>query len=108
MCDVGDCGCSRAACAMERAIQQEGCVTLFAGLQGGDATVQNIRRIASDILQSDGYRWASRECIHEIRQQSRTWVAFEEALKTTFAIKDSSKATLRGFEDSEAVRKKSC
>jgi hypothetical protein len=28
-----------------------------------------------------------------------TWLAFEEALKTTYAIEHSSKATRRGFED---------
>ena len=37
--------------------------------------------------------------IHDKRQQNLTWAAFEEALKTTYAIEYSSKATRRGFED---------
>ena len=37
--------------------------------------------------------------IHGIRQQNPTWEAFEEALKTTFAIEDSSKAPRTRFED---------
>ena len=35
--------------------------TLSTGLQGGDVVMRDLRRIASDILQSSGYRWASRE-----------------------------------------------
>jgi hypothetical protein len=37
--------------------------------------------------------------IHGIQQQNPRWEAFEEMLKTTFAVGDSSKATQRGFED---------
>ena len=52
--------------------------------------VTSFNRVATDGLQGS---------IHGIRQQNPTWEAFEEALKTTFAIEDSSKATRRGFED---------
>ena len=37
--------------------------------------------------------------ISEIRQHHPTWVVFEEALKTKYALEHSSKATWRGFED---------
>ena len=52
--------------------------------------VTSFNRVATDGLPGS---------IHELRQQNPTWEAFEEALKTTFAIEDSSKATRRGFED---------
>ena len=55
---------SEIAAAVEWLVQhnwQFNGVAIFAGLQGGDATVRNIRRIASDILQSASYRQASRE-----------------------------------------------
>ena len=61
MRDVGDCGNSRAACATEWAIQRKGRVAIFARLLGGNATVRDFGRITSDILQSGGYRRASRE-----------------------------------------------
>jgi hypothetical protein len=46
--------------------------------------------VATDELQAS---------IHEIQQQNPRWEAFEEKLKTVFAVGDSSKATRRGFED---------
>ena len=52
--------------------------------------VTSFNRVATDGLQGR---------IHDIRQQYPTWVAFEEALKSIYAIEDSSKATRRGFED---------
>ena len=52
--------------------------------------VTSFNRVATDGLQAT---------IHGLRQQNPTWEAFEEELKRTFAIKDSSKATRRGFED---------
>ena len=52
--------------------------------------VTSFNRVATDGLQGS---------IHGLQQQNPTWEAFEEALKTTFAIEDSSKATRRGFED---------
>ena len=52
---------SEIAAVVEWFMQREGCITIFAGLQGGNATVRNIGRIASDILQSGGYERASRE-----------------------------------------------
>ena len=55
------------------------------GLQG-----KSFNLVATDGLQGS---------IHEIQQQSPTWAAFEEPLKTTFAIGNSSKAMRRGFED---------
>ena len=52
--------------------------------------VTSFNRVATDGLQGS---------IHGLQQQNPTWEAFEEALKTTFAIEDSSKATRRGFND---------
>ena len=52
--------------------------------------VLSFNRMAPDELQGS---------ILETRQQYPTWAAFEGALKTTYAIEDSSKATRRGFED---------
>ena len=52
--------------------------------------VTSFNRVATDGLQAS---------IHGIQQQNPRWEAFEEALKATFAIEDSSKATRRGFED---------
>ena len=52
--------------------------------------VTSFNRVATDGLQGS---------IHGLQQQNPTWEAFEEALKTMFAIEDSSKATRRGFED---------
>ena len=52
--------------------------------------VTSFNRVATDGLEGS---------IHGLRQQNPTWEAFEEALKTTFAIEDFSKATRRGFED---------
>jgi hypothetical protein len=52
--------------------------------------VTSFNRVATDEFQAS---------IHGIQQQNPRWEAFEEALKTTFAIEDSSKATRRGFED---------
>ena len=46
---------SRATRATERAIQRQGRVTLFVGLQGRDAAMRYIGRVASYILQSGGY-----------------------------------------------------
>ena len=43
--------------------------------------VTSFNRVATDGLQAS---------IHGIRQQNPTWEAFEEALKTMFAIEDSS------------------
>jgi hypothetical protein len=38
--------------------------------------------------------------IHELQaMQHPTWSVFKEGMKTTYAIKDSSRATRRGFED---------
>ena len=42
--------------ATEQAIQRKGHVRLSTGLQGGDATIWNLGKIASDILQLGGYR----------------------------------------------------
>ena len=52
--------------------------------------VTSFNQVATDGLEGSS---------HEIQQQNPMWEAFEEALKTTFAIKDSSKTTRRGFED---------
>jgi hypothetical protein len=52
--------------------------------------VTSFSRVATDELQAS---------IHEIQQQNPRWEAFEEKLKTVFAVGDSSKATRRGFED---------
>ena len=52
--------------------------------------VTSCNRVATDGLQVN---------IHEIRQQNPTWEEFQEALKTTFAMEHSSKATQTGFED---------
>ena len=52
--------------------------------------VTSFNRVATDGLQAT---------IHGLRQQNPTWEAFEEELKRTFAIEDSSKATRRGFAD---------
>ena len=62
---------------------------LWCGISEG-VLVTSFNRVATDGLQAS---------IHGIRQQNPTWEAFEEALKTTFTIEDSSKATRRGFED---------
>ena len=57
----------------------------------------------SEGLQVTSFNWVATDglqgSIHGIRQKNPTLEAFEEALKTTFAIEDSSKATRRGFED---------
>ena len=50
----------------------------------------SFNRVATDRLQAS---------IHGLRQQNPIWEAFEEELKRTFAIEDSSKATRRGFEE---------
>jgi hypothetical protein len=52
--------------------------------------VTSFSRVAADELQAS---------IHGIQQQNLRWEAFEETLKTTFAVRDSSKTTRRGFED---------
>jgi hypothetical protein len=52
--------------------------------------VTSFSRVATDELQA---------IIHGIQQQNLRWEAFQEKLKTTFAVGDSSKATWRGFED---------
>ena len=62
---------------------------LWCGISEG-FQVTSFNRVATDGLQGS---------IHGIRQQSRTWATFEEALKTTFAIEESSKVTRRGFKD---------
>ena len=62
---------------------------LWCGISEG-LQVTSFNQVATDGLQAS---------IHGIRQQNPTWEAFEEALKTTFAIEDSSKATRRGFKD---------
>ena len=46
---------STTARATKRAIQRKGRVRLSTRLQGGDATIWNLGKIASDILQSGGY-----------------------------------------------------
>ena len=48
--------------------------------------VTSFNRVVTDGLQGS---------IHGIRQQNPTWEAFEDAVKTTFAIEHSSKATRR-------------
>ena len=48
-----------AARATEREIQRKRRVAVSSGLQGGIATVRNIGRTASDVLQPGGYRRAS-------------------------------------------------
>ena len=50
MRDVGDRYGSRTARAMEWAIQWSGRVTLSMGLQGGDVTMWDLRKVASEIL----------------------------------------------------------
>ena len=55
MRDVGDHDGSTTARATERAIQWKGRVRLSTGLQGVHATIWNLRKIASDILQSCGF-----------------------------------------------------
>ena len=52
--------------------------------------VTSFNRVATDRLQGS---------IHEIRKQNSTWAAFEETMKTTNIIEDSSKEMRRGFED---------
>ena len=52
--------------------------------------VTSFNRVATDGLQAS---------IHGIRQQNPTWEEFEQVLKTTFAIEDSSKETWRRFEN---------
>jgi hypothetical protein len=52
--------------------------------------VLSFNRVATDKLQGN---------ILETRQEHPTWAAVEGALKTTYAIEDSSKVTRRGFED---------
>mgnify|MGYP000220413431 CR=1 FL=1 len=37
--------------------------------------------------------------IHATQQQHPTWAAFEEAMKSTYSMEDTSKAMRRGFED---------
>ena len=37
--------------------------------------------------------------IHATQQQHPTWAAFEEAMKSTYSMEDTSKETRRGFED---------
>jgi hypothetical protein len=44
--------------------------------------------------------------LRELQQQHPTWPAFEAAMKTAYAMEDSSKATWRGFEDWVAVPNK--
>ena len=95
---------SEIAAAVERLVQRNGqfngkdvsrylrdykAEMLRCGISEG-LQVTSFNRVATDGLQAS---------IHGIRQQNPTWEAFEEALKTTFAIEDSSKATRRGFED---------
>ena len=53
--DVGDHDGSTTARATKRAIQWKGHVRLSTGLQGGDAVIWDLEKIASDILQSGGY-----------------------------------------------------
>ena len=53
--DVGDHDGSTTSRATEWAIQRKGCLTLSTGLQGGDAVIWDLEKIASDILQSGGY-----------------------------------------------------
>ena len=50
----------------------------------------SFNRVATDELEGS---------IHEIRNQHPTWTTFEEALKSTYSMEDTSKATRRGFED---------
>ena len=52
--------------------------------------VTSFNRVTTDGLQGS---------IHGIQQQNPMWEVFEEALKTTFAIEDSSKPTQGGFKD---------
>ena len=54
--DVGDHGGSTTARAMEREIQRKGRVMLSTRLQGGDATIWDLGKITSDILQWSGYK----------------------------------------------------
>ena len=49
--DVGDHDSSTTAYATERAIRGKGRITLCTGLRGGDATIWNLGKIASVILQ---------------------------------------------------------
>ena len=53
--DVKGRGGSRAARATEWAIQRKESVKLSTGLQGRDTAVRDIRRVASNILQSGVY-----------------------------------------------------
>ena len=55
MGDVGDHDSSTTARATERAIRGKGRVRLSAGLQGRDAAIWYLRKIASHILQPGGY-----------------------------------------------------
>jgi hypothetical protein len=54
-------------------------------------------RVATDHLQTT---------LRELQQQHPTWPAFEAAMKTAYAVEDSSKVTWRGFEDWVAVPNK--
>ena len=60
--------------------------------------VLNIKKTLSHLNILDKDDRESYPCIHT-REKNPMSAAFEEALKTTFTIKDSSKATRRGFED---------
>jgi hypothetical protein len=68
-----------------------------------DYKAEMLRCRISERLQVTSFNWVATDgieaSIHGIQQQNLRWEAFEEALNTTFAIKDSSKATRRGFED---------
>jgi hypothetical protein len=59
--------------------------------------VSAFNRVATDRLQAS---------LRELQQQHPTWPAFEAAMKTAYAMEDSSKATWRGFEDWVAVPNK--
>jgi endonuclease V-like protein UPF0215 family len=68
-----------------------------------DYKAEMLRCRISEGLQVTSFNWVVtnglQASIRGMQQQNPRWEAFEEALRTTFAIEDSSKATQRGFED---------
>ena len=56
---------------------------------------EGLKVLSFNLVATDGLQGN----IHKRRQQYPTWAAFEEALKLTYSIEDSSKETQRGFED---------
>ena len=95
---------SEVALVVERLVQQKGkfngkdmsrylwdykAEMMWCGISEG-LQVTSFNQVATNRLQGS---------IHKIRQQKLMWAAFEETMKTTYVIENSSKAMRRGFED---------